>query len=168
MNEDFGQVYDQYIERIYRFIFLKVTSQETAEDLCADVFVRVMNQMEKTRIENIQAFLYQIARNTLADYYRERAKFRVVPVEEIGDIIDPPEGIIRQAAVHSDMDRIRENMAELEDEEQNLIIWRYLDELSIPEIAQLTGKTEGNVRVGIHRALQELKEKMSGQEKEIV
>jgi len=59
-----------------------------------------------------------------------------------------------------EMDRIQKALATMQDDYQNLIIWRYLDELSMAEIAQITGKTEENVRVGIHRALQALKGKI--------
>lgn len=159
-NEEFGQIYDQYVKKIYRFIFLKVSSLEIAEDLCSDVFVRTLNHSQQSEIENIQAFLYQVARNTIADHYRERMRFQIVSIEEASVIADSGDSAFEQAAISSEMEVVKRTLASLQDDYQNLIIWRYLDELSIPEIAEITGKTEGNVRVGVHRALQELKTKM--------
>ena len=163
INAYFSQIYDQYIKKIYRFIYLKVSSVETAEDLSSDVFLRLYRHISKNspEIENPQAFLYQIARNVVADHYRGQ-KISVVSIEkttiEIEDIGDPTQG---QAEVSLEMDRVKEALVQLQDDYQDLIIWRYIDELSVPEIAQITGKTQENVRVGIHRALQALKGKVS-------
>lgn len=161
IRNNFSKIYDQYVTKIYRFIYLKVSSQEVAEDLSSEVFVRTWEtyRSESTKIENIQAYLYQVARNIVADHYRTR-KVKIVSVEETIDIVDSAASLQDQAVLNLEMDRIQEALATMQDDHQNLIIWRYLDELSVPEIAQITGKTEDNVRVGIHRALQALKGKV--------
>ena len=160
MAEDFGLVYDEYVTRIYRFISLKVPSQEIAEDLCSEVFVRALDEFKRTEVENAQAFLYQIARHIIADHYRQNAHYEVVSLEETSEIIDTVDSVFNQAALASEMDQVKQALISIRDEYQDLIIWRYLDELSIPEIAQITEKSEGNVRVGIHRALGAIKEKL--------
>lgn len=162
MDQYFSQIYDQYITRIYRFIYLKVSSVEIAQDLSSEVFLRLYKHLQgpSSQIENPQAFLYQIARNVVADHYREN-KVSLVSIEEttfeIPDIGDPTQ---RQAEVNLEIERIMAALKDIQQDYQDLIIWRYVDELSVPEIAQITGKTEENVRVGIHRAVQSLKEKM--------
>ncbi|OHA67119.1 MAG: hypothetical protein A3C82_02625 [Candidatus Wildermuthbacteria bacterium RIFCSPHIGHO2_02_FULL_47_12] len=162
IQENFSKIYDQYVTKIYRFIYLKVSSQEVAEDLSSEVFMRTWEtyRSESSKIENIQAYLYKVARNIVADHYRTR-KVRIVSVEETVDIVDSADSLQDQALVNMEMDRVQKALATIQDDYQNLIIWRYLDELSVPEIAQITGKTEENVRVGIHRALQALKGKVS-------
>ena len=162
IRDNFSKIYDQYVTKIYRFIYLKVSSQEVAEDLSSEVFMRTWEtyRSESAKIENIQAYLYQIARNIVADHYRTR-KIKIVSVEETVEIIDEADTLQDQALVSMEMDRVQKALATIQDDYQNLIIWRYLDELSVPEIAQITGKTEENVRVGIHRALQALKGKVS-------
>src|SRR3989344_5200584 len=161
MSEQFGEIYDQYVEKIYRFIFLKVESQEVAEDLCSEVFMHCLEEFQRNSIENTQAFLYQVARFTIADYYRKRAGVRVVALDEAEDVFDDEPSQFQEAILSLEIEEVRKALAKLRDEYQNLIIWRYLDELSVPEIAQITGKNEGNVRVGIHRALQALKGKVA-------
>lgn len=160
MSEQFGQIYDQYVERIYRFIVLKVETQEVAEDLCSEVFLSVFGEFQKDSIENIQAFLYQVARYAIADYYRQRANMKIVPIEETEELFGE-DSLFEDVIVRSEIEEVRRVIGRLRDEYQNLIIWRYLDELSIPEIAKITGKTEGNVRVGVHRALGALKAQIS-------
>ncbi|MEK7542502.1 MAG: sigma-70 family RNA polymerase sigma factor [Patescibacteria group bacterium] len=160
MSEQFGEIYDQYIGKIYRFIILKVESQEVAEDLCSEVFLRVFGEFQKNSIENIQAFLYQVARYTIADYYRKRASMKVVSIEEAGELVEETSSLFEEVMMSVQIEEVRKALGHLRDEYQNLIIWRYLDELSIQEIAQIMGKTEGSVRVGIHRALGALKSQM--------
>jgi len=163
INEYFSQIYDQHIKKIYRFIYLKVSLVETAEDLSSEVFLRLYRHIQKNNpsIENPQAFLYQIARNVVADHYRSK-KFSVVSIEKTTiEIEDVSERTREQGEISLEMDRIKKAIAQLQDDYQNLIIWRYIDELTVPEIAQITGKTEDNVRVGVHRAMQALKGKVA-------
>jgi RNA polymerase sigma-70 factor, ECF subfamily len=164
MSEDFGHIYDQHVTRIYRFIFLKVPSREIAEDICSDVFVRALREFENSSIENTQAFLYQIARHTIADYYRDASKIHIVPLDETSESGPFEDSLLEEIVVRSEMEEVRKALLQLHDEYQNLIIWRYLDELSIPEIAQIEGKSEGSVRIGLHRALGSLRGKLIGQE----
>ena len=162
INQYFSQVYDQYVKKIYRFIYLKVSLTETAEDLSSEVFLRLYRHIQKNNpvIENPQAFLYQIARNVVADHYRSQ-KITVVSIEKTTiEIEDVREKTREQGEISLEMDRIREAIAQLQDDYQDLIIWRYIDELTVPEIAQITGKKEETVRVGVHRALQALKGKV--------
>lgn len=160
MSEEFGEIYDQYVERIYRFIVLKVESQEVAEDLCSEVFLRVFGEFQKDSIEHMQAFLYQVARYTIADHYRKRANMRIVSIEEADTLVEEEASLLEEAIARSEIEEVKKVLAQLRDEYQNLIIWKYLEELSSQEIAQITGKTEGSVRVGLHRALGALKDKM--------
>jgi RNA polymerase sigma-70 factor, ECF subfamily len=161
IRQNFSKVYDTYVAKIYRFVYLKVSSQEIAEDLSSEVFVRVWEiYRREVQIENIQAYIYQIARNTVADYYRGKKVQIVANEETIQGIADITMDIDQQAQVQLEMERIRKALQALNQDYQDLVIWRYIEELSVPEIAQITGKTEDNVRVGIHRALQALKAQM--------
>ena len=155
-QEQFSIIYDEYVPKIYRFIYLKVSTKELAEDLSADVFMRVWKEYTKKDIDNIQAFLYKVARNVLADHYRA-PKVQIVSVEKVTDILLEEGSLEHDAIIGSDMEQIRVALLTLKDDYQNYVIWRYLDELSVPEIAQITGKSEPSVRVGVHRALRALK-----------
>src|SRR3989344_4321898 len=159
-KEQFSKIYDEHLPPIYRFIYLKVNTRETAEDLASDVFLRVWNELnkEEQEIQIIRAFLYGIARNVVADHYRGR-KLEVVSVEETFDLMDSF-SLHDQIALSSDIEQILRALSGINDDYQDLIIWRYVEELSVQEIAQLTGKTEENVRVGIHRAIKNLREQI--------
>lgn len=154
----FSKIYDSYVEKIYRFIFFKVSSKEIAEDLTSETFLRGWKTFknEKNNIENPPAFLYKIARNLVIDYYREKGKFQVVSAENIA-LIDPRTNLEEKMITNSDLEMVKKALFNLKDEYQEAIIWYYLDGLSVSEIAKLLDRTEPATRVLISRALKTLK-----------
>ncbi len=161
LRKIFSQIYDRYIEKVYRFIFFKVNSQEMAEDLTSETFLRTWEAFKNgnQEIENVQAFLYKTARNLVTDFYREKGKAQLVSAERTA-IVDPRQDLEEKAFQRSDLEQIRFALAQLKDDYQNVIIWHYLDDLSISEIAEILGRTEETTRVLIHRALNALKNKI--------
>ena len=80
-RKEFGKIYDKYIDKIYRFIFLKVSSEDVTKDLCSETFLRGWEAFQdEKKIDNIQAFLYQIARNLVIDHYREKGRAQVAGI----------------------------------------------------------------------------------------
>ena len=162
LQKQFAKLYDKYIEKIYRFIFLKVNSQEIAEDLTSEVFTRGWEsfKQEKCDIKNPQAFLYQIARNLVVDHYRQKGQAQLISVDAVPLIegIDLEEKIIQKSEVND----VKAALAHINEDYKEIIIWYYLDELSVPEIAKILNKSEEAVRVQIHRALLALRRQMGG------
>lgn len=161
LRKTYEKVYKKEVDKIYRFVFIKVNSQEIAEDLTSEVFTRGWDTFQKKgkEIDNPRAFLYQIARNLIVDHYREAGQARLVSIDSRG-LIDPSQDLIKKASISSDMDRVRVCLADLKDEYREIIVWYYLDELSVPEIAKMTDKSKEAVRVTIHRALKALKQEL--------
>ncbi|MDD2697037.1 MAG: RNA polymerase sigma factor [Candidatus Pacebacteria bacterium] len=163
-RKEFAKIYDQCIQKIYRFIFLKVNSEEIAQDLCSETFLKGWESYKNnSKIDNPSAFLYRIARNLVTDYYREKGRTQFVSPEIVA-IADPGPGIEEKIAFNSDLDQIKAVLTNLKEEYQNVIIWRYLDDLSIPEVAKMMDKTEETTRVTLHRALKALKEECNKRE----
>ena len=156
----FSEIYNKYVNGIFRFVFLKVDSRQTAEDLTSETFLKgwrafkIQNPISK--IKNPRAFLYKIARNLVIDYYRQKAHFRIVSIENAKFVRDP-KNLEEEMNLDLDMLRIRTALSKLQDTHQEIIILRYLDNLSIFEIAEILDKSEGAVRVGLHRALKALR-----------
>ncbi len=157
----FSQIYDQYIDKIYRFIFLKVNSQEKAQDLCSETFLRGWRAFKgnENKIDNPQAFLYKIARNLVVDHYRDKGRAEVISTDFV-PIIDPQINLEEDSLLESDLNNIRTALTKIKNEYQELVIWHYIEDLSISEIAEVLGKSEGAVRVMLHRALKVLKKEL--------
>ena len=167
LKKQFSKIYDKYIEKIYRFIFLKIGSEEIAQDLTSDTFLRGWKAFQKAqdpknnyKIENTQAFLYQIARNLIADHYRRKGKIKIVSAEN-RVITDFSVDLEKKAILSSDMKNIRLALNHLNEDYQNVIIWRYLDDFSTAEVAQIMNKSEPAIRVLLHRALKSLKDQIN-------
>jgi RNA polymerase sigma-70 factor (ECF subfamily) len=163
LKKVFSKIYDQYIDKIYRFIFLKVNSQEVAQDLTSETFLRTwrkFSQQKGNPIKNLQAFLYQTARHLVIDHYREKSRELIVSAE-LSPLIDPRQDLEKKAILRSDLETIRKALAKLKEEYQDVIIWHYLDDLPISEVAKMLDRTEEATRVLLHRALNSLREKVN-------
>lgn len=167
-KEEFGQIYDQCVDKIYRFIYIKVNSKEMAEDLTAETFTKSWRAFEASYnngepIRNPQSFCYRTARNLVTDYYRSRAKASFVSLDSV-QLVDTNIGIEEKAIINADIEMVMKGIANLKDDYQDVIIWRYLDEMSITEISELLDKSEEATRVMIHRALKSLRITMNNKQ----
>ena len=160
LNEQFERIYDQYIDKIYRFIYLKVSSQEIAEDITSKVFLKGWEafQSPKEEIKNPGAFLYQIARNAVVDHYREKGRTKTMSVDAGPQIADPKTSVQDKAILSADINIVKTAIQKLKKDHQDIIIWHYLEDMPINKIAELMDKPAGTVRVMLHRGLKELKD----------
>ena len=163
LRKNYSEVYDKYVKKIYRFVLLKVNSAEIAEDLTSEVFMRGWQSFKgqgPDKIDNLQAFLYQIARSLLADHYRQENRAQLVSVEYAPPLPDAKQDLEEMSFIQSDMERVKAALININDDYREVIVWYYLDELKVPEIAKILDKSEPTVRVLIHRALHALKEEL--------
>lgn len=161
-REQFSLIYDQYIEKIYRFVYLKVSSEVIAEDLTSKVFLNGWQAyQEGQNIKNPGAFLYQIARNMVVDHYREKAKTKTVSMDNVAEVFDPRTDIHQKAVLNADIDLIKSAILKLKKDYQDVLIFYYLEDMPAEQISELLGKPAGTVRVMIHRGLEALRGELS-------
>jgi len=169
-RQAFVKAYDLYVDQIYRFIYFKVGNKEEAEDLSSAVFLKIWSYLQENNIidsKTLRPLLYKIARNIIIDHYRkinQRENVSLDKTMEQGGLIDVKQDIAQRAEVMSDLMVIETKLPELKEEYREVIIMRYINELSIKEIAEILDKSKGNVRVLIYRALSTLKELMNQDE----
>lgn len=164
----FGAIYDQYVDRIYRFVFLKVNSQAAAQDLTSETFTRTLEYInskltgsDPVKIENMQAFLYRTARNIVTDYYRQKSRTDVPLDYESHEIVNrevPANARPDFAALKNEqMSQIRTALAKMEGDNADIVMWHYVEDMAIRDIAEMLDKSEGAVRVALHRGVKELR-----------
>lgn len=162
-KKNFSKIYDKLAIKIYRFVLLKVNSAEIAEDLTSQVFTKTWNKIrladEKDEIRNMPAYIYKIARAEIANFHRSRSKYKIVSAENT-DLADNQISLEQAHQIQSDIDVLKASLNNLEEDYQNVIIWRYIDGLPYSKISEIMDKPEGTIRVMVHRALKELKDKM--------
>ena len=152
-----ADLYNTYFERIYRFIFYRVSHKETAEDLTEDVFVKIFKKLRD--LEQLGAFegwLFQIARNQVIDYYRR--KKQTVPLEEIENTLEYETNIVDIVNLKTEQAVFIKLLKELTPEQQQVIKLKFLEDIDNDIIAEMMNKTEGAIRVIQHRAIAKLKE----------
>lgn len=162
IEKQFSDIYDEYIEKIYRFIYVKVNSQEITEDLCSETFSRGWKAFKQNsqNIDNPSAFLYQIARNLIIDHYRQKGKYQTVSTEFV-QIKDPNVNLEQKAEENSDLNIVKYALANIKDDYREVITLHYLEDFKISEVARIINKSEGNTRVMLHRALESLRNELN-------
>jgi RNA polymerase sigma-70 factor (ECF subfamily) len=157
----FAEVYDLYVERLYRFIYFKVSNKAEAEDLTSEVFLRAWNASTiagEVQAKTLPAFLYRIARNAVIDHYRRNR-----PEASLENLLGTTDEPVNAERLGDDFDKaldlatLEEAMRELKDEYREVLLMRYVDELSTTEMSDILGKDKGNVRVLQFRAIEALK-----------
>jgi len=156
--EAFGLLYDFYMPRIYRFVLFKVSHREEAEDLTHQTFLKAWEHIEQyeSRGYPFSSWLYRIARNTVIDGYRKSNP--QISIENIA-----PELLVEEATqgealeVKLEWDKLLKGLKALKGVEQDVLIMRFVDDLTHQEVAKAIGKSEGATKVIQHRALKNLK-----------
>lgn len=155
-TEAYTVFYRRYAKDIFKFLRLKLPTSELAEDLTQEVFLKVWKYINQGRqIENLRALLYQTARNLAIDYYRRKKSVLFDEGEQT--LLASTCDLQREIELKDDLQEIQTALKELKKEYQEVIILRYIQEFSDKEIAQVTCKSAGAVRVLMHRALKALR-----------
>ena len=148
----FTQIYNLYFERVYKFIFFRTKLKEEAEDLTSLVFLKVWKNLKKYRLQKTAKFstwLFQIARFTLIDFYRQqKPQVSLSDIKELGEV-----DFIEKEVELSEVKRC---LLLLPENYQAVINLRYFEDLEYKQIAQIMGKTSIGVRVLLHRAIKKL------------
>jgi RNA polymerase sigma-70 factor (ECF subfamily) len=160
----FGQLYDAYAVRIYRFMLAQVQEPADAEDLTHQVFLKVIVSLGLYEDRGLPfgAWLFRVARNTLVDFGRRRRSS--VTIDDTArnaheDVVyGAPEG---RAADRAD---VKAALAQLTPDQREVILLRFFAGLSSREISVLMGKREGSVRALQFRALATLRRHLGADE----
>ena len=160
--EAFALIYDSYVTPIYRFIYFKVASRQDAEDLTSEVFLKIWQYLidSEEEIENLRALIYKFARNLVVDFYRQRARRETVGDEEMMSKVEDTrqQNLLAQIETESAIENIESLLTRVKDIYREVLVLRYIEELSISEIAKVLDKSKGSVRVLLHRALKVVRE----------
>lgn len=151
----FGEIYERYYIGVYKYVYYRIGDQTAAEDLTMEVFVKALEAIDGFMFRGIpfSAWLYRIASNLIVDYFRRQPSMPELSLEERLVMNEAHPIRIDQDFSHQ---ALRAALAELTDDQQQVIILKFVDGLSNLEVAQILGKTEGAVKSLQHRALMSL------------
>lgn len=163
--EAFGQLYDLHINRVYRHIYYRVGDKEESEDLTQQVFIKAWKAIGryKKTTSPFLAWLMRISHNLVIDFYRSKKETDYLDIEIAATDLDSnPE---RLAETNFNQKQIRKTILQLPDEQQQVIMMRFIEGFAYAEIASVLGKSEGAIRVIQYRALKKMRSIMDKERK---
>ncbi|HBL15653.1 MAG: hypothetical protein A2X36_05995 [Elusimicrobia bacterium GWA2_69_24] len=160
----FSQLYDDYFARVYNYVRYRVEDAATADDVVSGVFERILGKMDTYRPERgpLDAWVFAVARNGVNDHFRSRRWRSWLPLDLL------PERASREPEAPALLEEEETRRAltvalrGLDDRERDLLGLRFGTGISNREIASMTGLTESNVGVILHRAVKRLQAAMGG------
>lgn len=167
-KEAFGQIYDNYVERIYNYIYYRTSNHADAEDLTARVFFRAMQHIERYEDRGVpfSAWLYRIAHNMVANWHRDNSRRQMISLDAVEYLHFSQDGPERMAELSGDQDELLKAIRRLPADRQDLLILKFVDQLSNAEIGAIMGRSEGAIKSLYHRTLLALREEILGPAKD--
>ena len=157
-KEAFGSLYEQYLDEVYRYVYFRVGSECEAEDITADAFLKTWEYLPRlsqqgSTIRNFRSWLYGVAKNLVTDYYRKEK-----PIALPDNAHDGEDPVRRTAEEKRELRQLAEAIMQLSPDYRQVIVLRFVNELSHRECAAVMGRTIGQTRVLQYRALKKLRE----------
>lgn len=158
-KQEFIRCYDLYAEAIFRHASFRVGRREDAKDITQDVFLKYWKYFSETRdeVKNPRALLYHIANNLIIDQWRKKKNESLDAMMDSGVEVEDPSA--DKFEVDLDAKDALKILGSLDDQEKDVMVMRYVDDLSVKNIADLLGLSPNVISVRIHRALKKLKSK---------
>jgi RNA polymerase sigma-70 factor (ECF subfamily) len=164
-NSYFENIYNEHIDQLFKFTFFRVSDKEKAIDIVQDVFFKYFRYLDdsKDKEEDIEfnhkAFLFKTTRNTIIDHYRKKQTQSLDDLLDSGYEYSSGEDISHNTSVDIDYRSIVKSLKELDNDSQELVYMRFIEGLSLSDIAEITGQKENTISVRVHRILEKLKQK---------
>jgi len=155
-------LYERYFDRIYNYVYARLGRVEDAEDLAIDTMTRSLTRLDLFHEQGVafSSWVYRIAHNATIDHYRRHGKVRLVPLEyaTLPPSPDPSELAVEQLSNED----LRAALRDLTDEQQQVLILRFFQDLTAAQAADIMGKSVGAVQALQHRALDSLERALQG------
>jgi len=160
-EEAFTQLYEEYFDKIYRYVALKIGDRMEAEDITQQVFLNAIKAINSFRWRGVpfSSWLFRIAHNQVVDHLRNKAKRATVPLEEsLVASNDNPQLTVEQKL---DIEQLNSAAKRLTPAQQEVISLRFAGEMSIAQAANVMGKSEGAIKALQHSAIAALRKVLS-------
>lgn len=159
----FGVLYERYVGCIYNYTYYRTGNHQDAEDLTARTFYRALKHISHyvDRGAPFSAYLYRIAHNVVANWYRDNSRRQIISLDELVMRTFWREEPASLAEEHEDQDLLLQAIRQLPPERQQLLILKFVEQMRNAEIAEVMGRTEGAIKSLYHRTLETLREELT-------
>ena len=154
-DTSFTDVYQRYVKPVYRYALARVNNEADAQDITSQVFMAALNGWKRFSISgNIPAWLFTIARNKIADQYRN--KQRTIPIDDLSNSLVEEINLLAGVMNKELVSQVSQALLSLTAEQKELIYLRFAGELSYQQIGATVGKSESAVKMAVYRSLDKL------------
>lgn len=156
LEQNFLQAWDKLAPILWRHAYYRVNDKELVNDLVSETFMRAWDYLRQKRVVNLRALLYRILHNLIVDYYRKK---NTMPVswQDLAESNNFEPIAPANNTTEVELSLLQQQLDKLPTEYRTVLLWRYVDDLPVGQIAKLTGKSIGATYVLLHRALLRLK-----------
>lgn len=160
-HDEFIRYYQQLRDKIFTYFWYRVNfDRSLAEDLTSDVFLKAYERFDSfDQTRPFKAWVYAIAHNHLVNFYKQQKPF--MSLDEFDQEFASTETPVVQIEIKIEVEQILAVLPQLSAERKDIVIMRYVNELSMGEIAEILGKDEGAVRTALSRALADLRARVA-------
>ena len=157
-KDEFLEAYNKLSDPIFRHCYFRISNRERAKELMQEVFIKAWEYIlnNNSSIKNMKALIYKIANNLIIDEYRKKKELSLDGLMAEG--FEPGFDEIENTETAIDAKLVISTIYQLDEKYREAVLMRYIDELSPKEIAEITGDSENNISVRIHRGLQQLRD----------
>ena len=163
----FGELYQRYLPKIYSYVYYRTGNVHDAEDLTAKVFFRALSHISNyvERGVPFQAWLYRIAHNLVANWHRDQGRRKIIALDEYVAHSLTSDAPDRLAEEQEERNQLLEAVRRLPEDRQQLLLLKFVEQMSNAEIGVIMGRTEGAIKSLYHRTLLALREEIGAIQK---
>jgi RNA polymerase sigma-70 factor (ECF subfamily) len=161
----FGLLYEQYVDKIYNYVYYRTGNHHDAEDLTAKVFYQALNHIPRyvQRGAPFSSWLYRIAHNLVANWHRDHSRRKVISLDQLAVVGSQGEdGPFQQVAYSERRDALLAAIRRLPADRQQLLILKFVERMPNARIGQIMGRSEGAIKSLYHRTLVALRQDLAG------
>jgi len=155
----FSQIYDEHVDKVYRFVFFKVSNEALAQDITSETFTRLWKEISSDKeIKNPSGFLFRVAKNLVIDHYRVKDQ-NPANLDNLDNIIiDQKEDVLKAIVQNDEMKAVKVALDQLSEDARLAVSLYYIEQEPVSEVAKALNRSQGATRVMIHRGMKQLRE----------
>jgi len=161
--EEFNKYYEEHMPQVYGYVYMRTSRDKSlAEDIVSEIFLKAIENFDKfdPKKGSFKSWIFQITRNYLIDFFRSNRNKSNTSIDELANELKDSKDTQSIAQNEIEKTIIKETIEALPENKKELVLLRYFSGYSFEEIAEITQENENNIRVTLHRTLQDLKRKL--------
>jgi RNA polymerase sigma-70 factor (ECF subfamily) len=155
----FSQLYDEHIDKVYRFVFFKVSNEALAQDITSETFTRLWKEIVNDKeVKSPSGFLFRVAKNMIIDHYRAKDQ-NPANLDNLDNIlVDQKEDVLKAIVQNDEMKAVRVALDQLNEDSRLAVSLYYIEQQPYSEVAKALNRSQGATRVLVSRGMKQLRE----------